>query len=75
MADKRIIVGTEEGKNLLLHAVINQLETDFDEQDYDAMDELITMLMKNEDNHEILFAYLSDTAQANWLEGRTNVRF
>jgi hypothetical protein len=73
--EKREYMESEAGQNLLLHAVINQLETDFDDQEYDAMDELITMLMKNPDNHEILFAYLSDTAQSNWLEGKTNCRF
>ena len=62
-------------KNHLLHAVINQLESDFDDNDFDAMDEFITMLMKNTDNHEILHAYLGDTAQENWLEGKTNLRY
>jgi len=75
MSEKRKVVDTEEGKNHLLHAVINQLETDFDDQDYDAMDELITMLMKNSDNHEILYNYLSDSAAENWLEGKTSTRF
>ena len=75
MAEKRFITDTEEGKNLLLHAVINQLEADFDDNDYDAMDELITRLMENPDNHDILYQYLSDSTQENWLEGKTNVRF
>lgn len=75
MKEKRKLFDTEESKNLLLHAVINQLESDFDDNDFDAMDEFITMLMKNESNHEILYNYLSDSAQENWLEGKTNVRF
>lgn len=75
MAEKRKIFDTEEGKNLLLHAVINQLEADFENRDFDAMDEFITTLMKNEENHEILYNYLSDTAQENWLEGKTSTRF
>ena len=75
MSKNRTLYDTEEGKNLLLHAVINQLESDFEDQDYDAMDEFITKLMENTDNHEILHAYLGDTAQENWLEGKTNVRF
>ena len=48
---------TEE--NLLEHAFINQLETDFNDQD----------------NKMIIIEYLSDTAKENWLEGRTNCRF
>jgi len=75
MSEKRKVFETEHDKNLLLHAVINQLETDFDDQDYDAMDEFLTMLMKNEDNHTILVEYLSDSGKENWLEGKTNVRF
>ena len=59
-------------KNHLLHAVINQLESDFDDNDFDAMDEFITMLMKNTENIEILYAYLGDTAQENFIEGKTN---
>ena len=65
----------QESKNLLLHAVINQLEADFDDNEFESMDELLTKLIENEDNHEILIAYLSDSAKENWLEGRTKVRF
>jgi hypothetical protein len=75
MSDKSRIVESDEGKNLLLHAVINQLETDFEDNEFDAMDEFITSLMKNPDNHEILLEYLGDSAKENWLEGKTNVRF
>jgi len=75
MSNKRTIVESEEGKNLLLHAVINQLETDFDDNEFDAIDELITKLMENMDNHEILYNYLSDSAQQNWMEGKTTIRF
>ena len=62
-------------QNLLEHAFINQLETDLDSQDYDAMSEMIQLLIKNEDNKKIIIEYLSDTAKENWLEGRTNCRF
>lgn len=72
---ERKIFDTEDGKNQLLHALINQLETDFEDQDYDAMDEFITTLMKNPDNHDIIWNYLSDSAQENFIEGRTFTRF
>lgn len=60
---------------LLEHAVINQLESDFDEQDFDAMSEMLTLLIKNEESKNILIEYLSDSAKENWLEKRTSVRY
>jgi carbamate kinase len=71
-------MSTEENNteaNLLEHAVINQLEADFDDQDFDSMSETIGLLLKNEEAKKILIEYLSDTAKENWLEGRTNVRY
>lgn len=62
-------------KNLLKHAVINQLEVDFGDSDYDAMDELFTMLLKNNDNVSILHDYFSDTGQQNLAEGLTHKRW
>ena len=62
-------------KNALEHAVINQLESDFEDQDYDAMSEMLQMLMKDERNLEILVEYLSDTAQENLVEGKTFFRY
>jgi carbamate kinase len=72
------IMSTEENNteaNLLEHAVINQLEADFDDQDFDSMSETIGLLLKNEEAKKILIEYLGDTAKENWLEGRTNVRY
>ncbi len=64
-----------EEQNLLEHSFMNQLETDFNDQDYDAMSEMIQLLIKNEDNKKIIIEYLSDTAKENLIEGRTNCRF
>lgn len=75
MSEKRKVFDTEEGKNLLLHAVINQLETDFDDNEFHSMDEFLTKLIENEDNHTIMYNYLCDSAQENWIEGKTNTRF
>ena len=58
-------------KNLLNHAVINQLDADLAGEDYDAMDEMLQLLMKSDDNCNILHEYLSDTAQRNLEEGLT----
>ncbi len=75
MSEKRKVFETEHDKNLLLHAVIDQLECDFDYNDFNAMDEFLTQLIKVETNHEIFLEYLGDAAKENWLEGKTNVRF
>lgn len=60
---------------LLEHAFMNQLESDFEDQDFDAMSEMIQLLLKNEDNRNIIIEYLSDSAKENWLEGKTSTRF
>jgi hypothetical protein len=64
-----------EQDNLLCHAVINQLEADLNEQEYDSLDELITQLVKDEKTKKILIEYLSDTVKEFWLEGKTTPRF
>ena len=62
-------------KDLLEHAFINQLETDFDNQEYDAMSEMIQLLLKDEANVKTITEYLSDSAKENLLEGRTPIRY
>ena len=59
----------------LIHAVINQLEADFGDKDYDAMDEMLGLLMDNKTTKDILIGYLSDTAKNNWEEGKTVARY
>lgn len=66
---------TSQELNLLEHAFINQLETDFVEQEYDGISEMIQLLLKNKDNVKIISEYLSDTEKENWLEGKTNLKF
>lgn len=61
--------------NLLEHAVLNQIESDLDEHDYDSLSEMIGLLIKSEPAKKILIEYLSDTAKENWLEGKTNCRY
>ena len=66
----------QEKLDALEHAVINQLETDFNEQEYDAMSELLQTLMgQGEEVKNILFNYLSDSAQENYREGLTSKRY
>ena len=61
--------------NLLEHAIINQLEADFDDQDFDSMSEMLSLLINNKESKKILIEYLSGSAKKNWLEGKTNVRY
>ena len=62
-------------ENLLLHAVLNQLETDFNDQDYDSIDEMLTHLIFLEPARKVLIEYLSDSAKENWIEGKTITRY
>lgn len=60
---------------LLEHAVVNQLESDFHDNDFDAMSEMIALLLESESNRSILFNYLSDSAQQNLKDGKTVKRY
>lgn len=61
---------------LLEHAVVNQLESDFHDNDFDAMSEMIALLIdSSEGNRNILFNYLSDSAQDNLKDGITFKRY
>lgn len=50
---------------LLEQAVLNQIEADLNDYDFEAYSEMMELLMKDEKNIEILYQYLSDTAQKN----------
>lgn len=60
---------------LLEHSVLNQIQADLQDNDFDAYSELMMKLLKNEDNREILFNYLSQSAQENLKEGITTKRY
>ena len=62
-------------KHLLMHAVINQVESDINEFDYDAFDELLNKLMENVANVALLIGFLSDKERELWLEDKTNQRY
>lgn len=67
---------TEMTKNdLLEHAVLNQIEADLNSNDYDALSEMLQLLISKEESRNILIGYLSDTAKENWIEGRTHRRY
>lgn len=60
---------------LLGHSVLNQIESDIRDMDFDAYSELMMKLLKNKDNKKILFNYLSQSAQENLKEGTTTKRY
>lgn len=60
---------------LLEQAVLNQIEADLNDNDFEAYSEMIGLLLKDEKNIEILYQYLSDTAQKNLKEDKTVIRY
>lgn len=62
-------------KELLEQAVLNQIEVDLNDEDFEAYSEMIQLLLKNENNLNILFEYLSDTAQKNLKANLTVNRY
>jgi hypothetical protein len=64
-----------EERDLLLMAVVNQLEDDFDNQDYESLDCLLTELLKNEENREEFVHYLSDDMKERWIEGKVTIKY
>ena len=65
----------EIDEELLEHSVLNQIESDINDMDFDAYSELMMKLLKNKDNKKILFNYLSQSAQENLKEGTTTKRY
>jgi len=59
----------------LEHAVLNQIESDFEEQEYDAISELLQKLIEIPEARQVLVDYLSDTAALNLAEGLTQKRY
>jgi ABC-type uncharacterized transport system involved in gliding motility auxiliary subunit len=64
-----------EENDLLEHAFVNQLEADFEDNDFDSMSAMIQALLESEDNKQIILGYLSDSAKENLIEGRTSIRY
>ena len=60
---------------LLEQAVLNQIESDLNDYDFEAYSEMMELLLKDEKNIEVLYQYLSDTAQKNLKEENTAIRY
>ena len=69
------MVEPEYDLGLLAHEVINQLESDFECEDFEGMDDMIRTLLKNErPNHEVMYDFLSESARQNLKEELTAKR-
>ena len=64
-----------EERDLLLMAVVNQLEDDFDNQEYESLDCLLKELLKNEENRKLCVDYLSDDMKERWIEGKVTIKY
>ena len=62
-------------KELLEQVVLNQIEADLNDNDFEAYSEMMSLLLEDEKNLDILFEYLSDTAQKNLKEEKTPIRY
>jgi len=62
-------------KELLIHAVLNEVERDLHDGYYEAVDELLSQLIEIDEAKEKLIGYLGDDEKERWLEGKTNVRY
>lgn len=57
------------------HAIINQIELDFESQDYDALSEMLQCLLQVKEAKKILINYLSDNLLEDVVEGRIKLRY
>jgi len=64
-----------EQDSLLEQAVINQLEKDIEENEFDAMSELIRQLILLEPARKCLLDYLSDEVKEEWLNGDMKITY
>lgn len=61
--------------NLLIHAIINQLEADFEDGDFDSMDGMLSSLIRNPKTKDVLISYLGDSCKESWIENKIKTRY
>lgn len=65
----------EESNELLEQAVVNQIETDLNENDFESLSELLKLLIHLEPARKYLIEYLSDDLKERWLEGKIEIKY
>jgi len=60
---------------LLVHAVVNQIEADIKEYDHETIGLSVAKLISDPDAKDILVSYLSSTNRMNWLKGEVQKRW
>ena len=61
--------------DLLEQAIINQIEKDLEENDYDAISEMLRQLIHLEPAKKILVGYLSDEIKEQWIDGKIQIKY
>jgi len=59
----------------LEHGVLNEIERDFNAQDFTAISEMLQLLIKNDASRNILLEYLSDGEREDLTEGTISRRY
>lgn len=59
----------------LIQGVIAQIEQDFKDQDYEALDELLCCLLRKTANENALLNYLGDNVRELMMEGKLNFKY
>ena len=65
----------KKNKDLIIMAIVNQLEKDFKEQEFESLDCLLTELLKSTKNRELFHDYLSDQIKEDWIEGKIEIKY
>jgi len=61
--------------NLLEHAVINEIEKDLKDKDFESLSFLLEKLISVESTKKLLIEYLSDNEREMWIEVKTKTRY
>jgi len=60
---------------LLEQAVVNQLEVDLNNKEYDSLSELLKKLIKLKSAKTLLIEYLGHMELEDWVENKTKIKY
>jgi predicted CopG family antitoxin len=60
---------------LLEQAVVNQLEVDLNNKEYDSLSELLKNLIKLKSAKTLLIEYLGHMELEDWVENKTKIKY